>query len=126
MMVILTNLATQPVHTIGATYTVIARSGQRGTEYDDPRQAAMAFYEACAEDHPFVLRNHANISCVVAVTRAGKKAVVPSGKSSSDFQSAYEILRNQEAEICPTSEVGDPSYTLPTHLLRCQRQDTGR
>ncbi|MBB3121732.1 hypothetical protein [Pseudoduganella violacea] len=105
MMVFLNDPIVSGCH--GATYTVIARSGQRGTEFADPRQAADAFYKACAQDRPFVLRNQANTSSIVAATRAGRKSLLPYGKERGDFQVAYEQLLGQAQDLPPERGVAN-------------------
>lgn len=73
-------------------YTVICKSGQRGTEFNDPGDAALAFFRAREQDRPFVLRHRGNMSYVIASAKAGAKHIATSGGVDVVFRSAFESL----------------------------------
>lgn len=80
----------------GTAYTVVCKSGQRGTEYRDPELAAQAFFGALEEDRPFVLRHRGNATIVIASARSGAKQITASWPSDDKFRTAYETLLHQE------------------------------
>ena len=82
----------QGVRRGAVAYTVIGKSGQRGTVYDDPDLAAQAFHRAREQDRPFVLRHRGNATCVIASARAGAKQVSASWGGDDIFRTAYESL----------------------------------
>lgn len=73
-------------------YTVIAKSGQRGTEYTDPGDAALAFFGARVQDRPFVLRHSGSATYVIASARAGAKRLEPNWTTDDSFRDAFESL----------------------------------
>lgn len=79
-------------------YTVISKSGQRGTEYSDPGLAAQAFFSAREQDRPFVLRHHGKSSYVIASAKAGTKRIDPNSPGDDSFRHAYESLASQFSE----------------------------
>lgn len=81
---------------IGATaYTVICKSGQRGTEFSDPGDAALAFFRAREQDRPFVLRHSGNASYVIASATTGAKHISASGGMDDVFRSTFEALTDR-------------------------------
>ncbi|MTW10134.1 hypothetical protein GM658_05920 [Pseudoduganella eburnea] len=80
----------------GTAYTVVCKSGQRGTEYSDPDQAAQAFFRAQEQDRPFVLRHRGNATLVIASARAGAKQIAANWAGDDQFRSAYESLLRRE------------------------------
>lgn len=83
-------------------YTVVCKSGQRGTEFTDPKLAALAFLDAREQDRPFVLRHRRGATCVIASARGGAKQIEPA-LTDDVFRIAYESLAN-------TDTSHDPSY----------------
>jgi hypothetical protein len=79
-------------------YTVISKSGQRGTEFSDPGLAAQAFFSAREQDHPFVLRHRGKSSYVIASARAGTKCIDSNSPGDDSFRHAYESLTSLCAE----------------------------
>lgn len=79
-------------------YTVVWRSGARGTEFADPDLAAQAFSRADASHRPFVLRHQGNSSVVIASTNKGRKAIRPMGVTSDRFVFALRSLLGAEEE----------------------------
>jgi hypothetical protein len=73
-------------------YTVVAKSGQRGTPYSDPAMAALAFARASETDRPFVLRHRGNRSVVIADTRRGLKMINADADSEQGFRAAFRSL----------------------------------
>lgn len=80
----------------GTAYTVICKSGQRGTVYNDPSLAAEAFYRAQERDRPFVLRHRGNATIVIASAKSGAKQITASSSGDDGFRSAYESLLHRE------------------------------
>lgn len=80
----------------GAVYTVIRKSGQRGTVYSDPCLAAQAFMQAPEHDRPFVLRHLGDASIVIASSKTGGKQIVGSCSDDDQFRSAYESLLQRD------------------------------
>ena len=66
-------------------YTVVVKSGQRGTLFSDPAMAAQAFARASERDLPFVLRHRGERSVVIANTICGRKLVAADGDSEAGF-----------------------------------------
>lgn len=79
-------------------YTVISKSGQRGTEFNDPDLAARAFFSAREQDRPFVLRHRGKSSYVIASAKAGTKRIDPNSPGDDSFRHAYESIASQFAE----------------------------
>ncbi len=79
-------------------YTVISKSGQRGTEFSDPGLAAQAFFSAQEQDHPFVLRHRGKSSYVIASAKAGTKRIDPNSPGDETFRHAYESLASRFSE----------------------------
>lgn len=77
-------------------YTVIPKTGQRGTEYDDPGLAAEAFFHARSEDRPFVLRHRGAATSVIAVVKAGKKQITSECTGDECFRMAIEAYAFEE------------------------------
>lgn len=77
-------------------YTVVCKSGQRGTEYSDPDLAAQAFFRAEDRDRPFVLRHRGNATSVIASAKAGAKQIAANWTGDDQFRTAYESLLRRE------------------------------
>lgn len=80
----------------GTAYTVVCKSGQRGTEYSDPDLAAQAFFGAQERDRPFVLRHRGNATSVIASAKAGAKQIAANWAGDDQFRTAYESLLRRE------------------------------
>jgi len=80
----------------GIAYTVVCKSGQRGTEYSDPDLAAQAFFRAQDRDRPFVLRHRGNATSVIASAKAGAKQIAANWTGDDQFRAAYESLQCRE------------------------------
>jgi hypothetical protein len=81
-----------------ALYTVVAKSGQRGTPYSDAALAALAFARASERDRPFVLRHRGDRSVVIANTRSGRKLVDAGQDSEAGFLAAFRSFEEQAAQ----------------------------
>jgi len=75
-----------------ALYTVVAKSGQRGTPFSDPALAALAFARANEHDRPFVLRHRGDRSVVIALTKSGRKSLQAGQDSEGGFGTALRSL----------------------------------
>ncbi|WP_395401082.1 hypothetical protein ACHMW6_25690 [Pseudoduganella sp. UC29_106] len=80
----------------GIAYTVVCKSGQRGTEYSDPGLAAQAFFRAQEQDRPFVLGHRGNATFVIASSKSGAKQIAASWASDDQFRTAYESLLRRD------------------------------
>jgi len=81
-----------------ALYTVVAKSGQRGTPHSDAALAALAalaFARASERDRPFVLRHRGDRSVVIANTRSGRKLVDAGHDSEAGFLAAFLSFEEQ-------------------------------
>lgn len=82
----------------GSTYTVIEKSGRKGTEVADARLAAQAYYDAPIDGRPFVLCNFSHSSCVIAdtrrVSRCGRleKHVIVTCDDGGEFMRCFNQL----------------------------------
>jgi len=76
-------------------YTVICKSGQRGTEYSDPHLAALAFLRARDQDRPFVLRHRGATTCVIASAGSGAKRI-DRDLMDDTFRAAYYSLAKED------------------------------
>lgn len=77
---------------VATAYTVIPKTGQRGTEFDDPELAARAFFHARNEDQPFVLRHRGAATSVIAVAKSGRKQISPDCAGDDFFRAAFEAF----------------------------------
>lgn len=97
--------------TAGSTYTVIEKSGRKGTEVADARLAAQAYYDAPMDGRPFVLCNFSHSSCVIAdtrrISRCGRleKHVIVTCDDGGEFMRFFNQLVHERFRLLQTSQI---------------------
>ena len=95
----------------GSTYTVIEKSGRKGTEVADARLAAQAYYDAPIDGRPFVLCNFSHSSCVIAdtrrISRCGRleKHVIVTCDDGGEFMRCFNQLVHERFRLLQTSQI---------------------